>query len=278
MTERLPPKARARILTFSEAEHSLMTSIRANQAHIKELDEAISMTNDNERKLDLREQIEQRREVMETQREKHKHISDLNAKLRRYLDLLPAESVIDAVKPLKVKLPAGQSHQLAVVELRTKIVKLIAERAAVERVALAHDEIKAQLRKWIVEKGLRNRPSITATHEKFSIKYTQGIEDAYTPTLDIVGFFAWADPEFLETKLLELIDEMPKPKLAMTPLEKKQRLAAIKIELDEAEKSEVSIIDDAMDQGVLIEHRSSVSIPVLLGISVTRKSKATKAA
>lgn len=277
MSERLPPKARAKIFTFAETETSLMTSIRATQAHIKELDEAISMTSEDARKLDLREQIEQRRDVMETNREKHRAVADLNAKIRRFLDLIPADASVDDVKPVKFKLK-DETHQQAVVRLRGLIVGLIAERAQVERVALAHEEVRAQLKKWITECGLRARPSIVATHEKFSVKYTTTIEDGYTPQLDVMALLAWLDPEYLEQKLLEQIEEMPKPKLAMTPLEKKQRLAAIKVELLEAERQEIAIIDDAQDQGILIDIRPNTSIDVLLGLTVTRKAKATKAA
>jgi hypothetical protein len=274
MTERLPPRARARILVFAEAEHSLMTTIRSNQAHIKELEDALAMTAENERKLDLREQINQRKDVMETQRERHRHMADLNAKIRNYLDLLPADTVIDAVKPVKVKLPEGKSHQQAVTDLRTTIVKLIAERAAVERVALPIEEQKAQIKKWIVEKGLRARPSIVINHERMALTWDHKLEDAYTPTIDLLAWAAWYDPEYLEQKLIAQLEEMPKPKFALTPLEKSQRLAAIKLELAEAEKAEVNIIDAASDQGVVIEHRGNVSIPILLGITFSRIPKA----
>lgn len=278
MSERLPPKARARILTFSELEHSLMISIRATQAHIKELDDALAMTGENDRKLDLKEQIEQRRDVMETQRERHRHITDLNAKIRRYLDLLPADTVIDAAKPPKVKLQAGQSHQLAVTELRGTIMKLIAERAQVERVALPTEEIIAQAKKWIIEQGRRARPSITASHEKFEVKFHANVENAYTPTVDVLALLCWFDAEHMEAKLVAQIEEMPRPKLAMTPLERRERLAAIKVELGDAERLEVALVDDAQDQGIIIEHRANVDIRCLLGISVTKKPNATKAA
>ncbi len=53
MTEnRLPPKTRAKIFTFAESEHSLMTAIQANQAHSRELYEAwIAAGDDDVRKL-----------------------------------------------------------------------------------------------------------------------------------------------------------------------------------------------------------------------------------
>jgi hypothetical protein len=84
---------------------------------------------------------------------------------------------------------------------------------------------------------------------------------------------AWLDPELLEDKLNELVDMMPKPKFVMTPQEKSKRLKEIRAELDEAERYEVALIDDAQDNGVMIEHRPNVDIPALLAVAVMKKGQ-----
>ena len=273
--ERLPPRARAKIFSMAEQETSLMTAIHVTQAQIKELDEALAMTSEDERKLDLQEMIARRRDVQETQRERHRAIGDLNGKIRRYLDLLPADAVLDDAKPPKIKLKPGQTHQQAIAEFRIKAMNLIAERSQVERCALPVSEIKAQVKKWITERSLRSRPMIEATHEKFTVKFNAYVEDAYAPTLDVAAMLAWFDPKHLEEKLMGLIDQMPKPTLAMTPTEKAERLAAIKVELSDCERFECALVDDALDNAILIAPRPNVSIPALLGIVMTkRKAKA----
>lgn len=80
-------------------------------------------------------------------------------------------------------------------------------------------------------------------------------------------------PELLEDKLNELVDMMPKPKFSMTPADKSKRLKEIRQELDEAERYEVALIDDAADQGIVIEHRPNVDIPALLATVMVKKGK-----
>ncbi|MCK1641492.1 hypothetical protein IVA95_29085 [Bradyrhizobium sp. 157] len=164
----------------------------------------------------------------------------------------------------------GETHQQLVADLRIRIVKLIGERSQVERAALPVDEIKAQAKAWITRRAIKARPAIVATHEKFDVKFSFMDPEAFTPTLDPLALLAWFDPECLEDKLNELIDEMPKPKFAMTPAEESQRLAAIKAELADAERLEVALIDDALDNAVMIDHRPNVSIPALLGLVVSK--------
>lgn len=273
MTEkdRLPPRARAKILTLAEAETSMMTAMHATQAQIKEFDEALAMTSENQRKLDLTEMIAQRREVNATQQARHRALADLNGKIRRYLDMLPADMVVEDAKRPKIKLK-NETHQQAIASLRGQIMKLIAERSQVERAALPTDEIKAQAKRWIVERALKGRPTITAGHDKFDIVFSAMKENAYTPTLDVFALLAWYDPEYLEDKLNTVIDEMPRPTFALSPSEKAQRLAEIKAELADAERMECALIDDAQDNGIIIDHRPNVSVPALLGLTVSKKS------
>lgn len=269
--DRLPPRARAKIFTFAETEASLMTAIHANQTQIRELEDALAMTTEDQRKLDLHEMIAQRREVQTTHRARHHAIADLNGRIRRYLDMLPADALLDDAKPPKIKLK-GETHQQAVANLRGQIVKLISERGQVERAALPIAEIKAQVKKWITERSMRTVPQIVATHETFTVKLEHYIDGALAPVPDIAAMLAWFDPEHFEAKLMALIDQMPKPKLAMTPSEKAERLAAIKVELGDAERLECALVDDAMDNGIIIDHRPNVDIRALLGLVVTKKS------
>jgi hypothetical protein len=123
---------------------------------------------------------------------------------------------------------------------------------------------------------MKGRPIVTASHEQFDVKFTFVDPNAYAPVLDPLTLLAWFDPEFLETRLNALIDEMPKPKLALTPAEKAGRLASIKAALFEAERLECAHIDTALDEGTIIAHRPNVDPQALLGIVVSR-SKANAA-
>lgn len=274
---KLPPKARAKIFTLADQEAAAFTALNSNQRQIAELAKSYDLVSDESRKRELKEESDRRQQVQETLRERHRAFADLNGKVRRYLDLLPADAVLEDAKVPRIKLKAGETHQQLVAGLRIKIVKLIGERSQVERAALPKAEIKAQLKKWLTERGLRSAPRVIANHDKFEVKFDARIEDAFTSTVDVMALLAWFDPEHVEKKLMALIDAMPKAHLAMTPSEKAERLAAIKVELGDAERLECALIDDALDNGVLIDVRANISIPALLGLVVTRKSEARAA-
>jgi hypothetical protein len=267
---RLPPRARAKIFALADQEAAVQTAMNSNLRQLSELAKAYDLVSDEQRKLELRDERSRRQQVQETQRERHRALADLNGKIRRFLDLLPADATLDDAKPVKIKLKPGESHQQLVADVRVRIVKLIGERSQVERAALPVDEIKAQVKKWITERAIQARPAIMATHEKFDVKFTYMDPEAFTPTLDPLALLAWLDPAYLEDRLNDLVDEMPKPKLAMTPSAKAERLAAIKVELGDAERLECALIDDALDKAILIDHRPNVDLRALLGIVVTR--------
>src|SRR4051794_2318800 len=150
MTEndrKLPPRARAKIFTLIDQEAALQTAMHANLRQISELSKAYDILTDDQRKIEIKQEVDHRQEVQATQRERHHAIADLNGKITRFLDLLAADAVLDDAKPPKIKLKPGQTHQQAVAELRGQIVKLISERGQVERAALPIAEIKAQVKK-----------------------------------------------------------------------------------------------------------------------------------
>ena len=275
--DRLPGRARAKIFALADQEASAQTVMNSNQRQIAELMKAFDISTDDQRQMELREEAERRNHVQVTHRERYKALADLNGRVRRFLDMLPIDAVLEPVKVIRASLKRNETYQEAVADLRVQIVKLIGERSQVERAGLPTDEIRAQLRKWITERSIAARPAIIATHDKFDVKFTFMDPESYTPTLDPLSLLAWYDPEFLENRLNELVDEMPKPKFSMTPAEKSKRLREIRTGLDEAERREVTLIDNAQDQGILIDYRPNVDICALLAVTMTRKVKAKAA-
>jgi hypothetical protein len=268
---KLPPRARAKIFTLIDQEAALQTAMHANLRQISELGKAYDISSDDQRRIEIKQESDHRQEVQATQRERHHALADLNGKIRRFLDLLAVDAVLDDAKPPKIKLKPGQTHQQAVAELRGQIVKLISERSQVERAALPIAEIKAQVKKWINQHSMRTQPQIVANHETFTVKFEHYLDGALAPVLDIAAMLAWFDPEHFEEKLMALIDQMPTPKLAMTPTEKSERLAAIKVELGDAERLESALIDDALENAIMIDHRPNVDIRALLALVVSKK-------
>lgn len=269
MTE-LPARVETKLMALLDAEQQARTVVTMTQNAIREAQYAHDLNPHGDKAMALAREVARLQALQPDNQARHRAIADLNAKITYYLDRLPANVTLDDAKPIKLKLKPGETHLQSVVGLRLNIVKLIGERSEVERAGLPIDEIKAQAKKWITEMALKAQPAITATHEKFDVKFTFMDPDAYTATRDPLALLAWFDPELLETKLNELIDKTPKPKLALTPQEKAQRLASIKSELFSAEQLECAHIEAAKAEGTVIDQRPNVDIRALLGLVVIK--------
>lgn len=273
--DKLPARALAKIFGLKDQARQAQTVMLSNQRQIGELQRAIDINPNGDKADALASEVARLRDMQVPHQARHRGLADLVARVEHYLATLPADAEIEDTKKIKVKLK-GETHQQAIADLRLKIGKLIAERSDVERAGLPVEEIKAQARKWITTRAMQARPAITATHDRFDVRFSFMDPTAFAPILDPLALLCWFDPEHLETKLNELIDEMPKPTLALTPAEKAERLASLAVELAEAERLECALIEDAMDNGTIVAYRANVNPAAVLGIVVT-KSKAKAA-
>lgn len=267
----LPARVQAKVMALLDAEQQASTAMHMTQNAIREAQYAHDVNPHGDKAIALAREVARLQAMQPDNQARYRALADLNAKVRRVLDMLSAHVTLDDATPVKLKLKPGETHLQSVVNLRLNIVKLIGERSEVERAALPIDEIKAQAKKWITERSLKARPAITATHEKFDVKFTFTDPDAYTANRDPLALLAWFDPELLETKLNELIDEMPKPKLALTPQGKAERLASIKSELFSTEQLECAHIEAALTERTVIDYRPHTEIRALLGLVVSRE-------
>jgi hypothetical protein len=268
--DKLPAGALLKIFSLKDQERQAQTLMTANQRQIGELQRAIGINPHGDQAEAFQIELDRLQGLQAPHQSRHKAIADLNAQLEHFLALLPVDVEIEDAKRVRPKLKPGETHRQVVDRLRDEIVGLITERGQVERAALPADEIKAQAKKWITERALKARPAITATHEKFDVKFTLMDGNAYTPVLDTLALVAWFDPEHMEARLNELIDQMPKPQLALTPAKKTERLASIRSQLFDLERLECAHIEAAMDEGTIIPHRPNVDPQALLGIVIRR--------
>jgi hypothetical protein len=119
-----------------------------------------------------------------------------------------------------------------------------------------------------MDRALKAKPSLIATHDKFEVRATYMDPTAFAPVLDTLALLAWIAPEQLEAKIGELIDQMPKPKLALNTKEKAERLAALKADIKECERAECAHVNAAEDEGTIIPVRPNIGIEALLGIVI----------
>ncbi|MBI5320885.1 hypothetical protein [Bradyrhizobium sp.] len=267
--DELPARALAKIFALKDQEQQALTLMRSNQRTISELQRAVDINPHGPKAAAWQDEIARLQDVQVPHQARHRTLADLNARIEHYLATLPPDAEVEEAKKVKVKLN-GQTRQQAVTALREKIVNLHMQRAETELAALPAVEIKAAAKRWIIDRALKAKPALIATHDKFDLKATYMDPQAYAPVLDTLALLAWIAPEQLEAKINEMVDAMPKPKLALTVKEKAERLAAIAAELADCERAECGHIDAAEEEGTIIGHRPNVGVEALVGIVVSK--------
>lgn len=270
----LPPRVQAKLASLKDAEAQALTIMSSNQRAISETERAHDINPTGDRAAVLAREIIRLQALQPAHQERYKTLADLNAKVERYLAMLPANVELDDAKQIKLKLKSDESHLQAVQRLRIEIMGLIAERGQVERASPTTKEMKAQAKLYVQSLGLKGTPHLVIEHGKFEMHFGRGVigEGFMTPE----EVLAWVDPALLLGRLEKMIDEMPKPARQMDADDRKQRLDEIKAELFDLERRECRHIDAAREEGTVIEHRPNVSVKALLGL-VTSRSRANAA-
>ncbi|MCA1411660.1 hypothetical protein I6F30_10955 [Bradyrhizobium sp. NBAIM20] len=151
----------------------------------------------------IREEIALLRERREEHTDRHRSCCNVNAAVRRHLEMLPANAVLSDAKRIKVPPRAGESFADAVHRVRRDIGNLVAEKLQVQQAGLPIEEIRAKARDWISRHARTARPPITATPNEFAISFEIYDEKASVPVPDIGAIMAFLYPE----KLAKRIDE-----------------------------------------------------------------------
>ncbi|WP_128089500.1 hypothetical protein [Bradyrhizobium viridifuturi] len=265
----LPAKAHDKMFRLADQQQQAFVLMHSTVGRISDVEKAIAINPaDGDRVRALRRELTTLRTSHQQHQDRHRECADLNASLRRYLERLPPNVDIADAKPVRLKLQDGENYTTAVDRIRREIAGLVSERIQVSQSGPPIEEIKANVRSWIEQRRRLARPLITATHEKFSIRFEGYLDDATAPILDIAAALAWFDPERFGERLDELIDAMPPPRLALTGSDKSERLRSIAKRLYELEQLEEAIIVAAEDEGQVIARRPTADPKAVLGITV----------
>ncbi|SDF97050.1 hypothetical protein SAMN05216337_109610 [Bradyrhizobium brasilense] len=272
MPNLLPPRVQAKLATLKDAEQQALTIMTYNQRAIDDADRSLA-TAPQDRVAVIEREIVRLRALQPDYQAGHRALTDLVAKVARFLALLPANVELEDARPIRAKTKSGETHLQAVQRLRGRIMEVISERGSVERASPTTKEMKAAAKRYVESLALRGTPRLIIEHEKFDMQFGRGTMSDFLPP---EAMLAWVDPALLQRRLDEMIDELPKPGRQIDADERKQRLDEIKAELFDLERHECAHIDAARDEGTVISHRPNVDIKALLGL-VTSRSKANAA-
>ncbi|MBB4259527.1 hypothetical protein [Bradyrhizobium sp. CIR3A] len=268
----LPKAAQLKILRLEDAEQQAQTLISSTVRRIGELERVIMNNPDGDRRGAIREEIALLCERRDEHTDRHRSFCDVNAAIRRYLEMLPANAVLSDAKRIKVRPKAGESFHDAVDRVRREIAGLVSERFRVAQAGLPKEEIQARARDWVAQCAKTARPRITATHNEFAISFDVFDERASVPLHDMAAIMAFLYPERFLKRIDEIIDQMPKPTLAMSAEQKAKRLRDIKDRLFGCEVEEEGLISLAEEQGQTIDRRPTADPRAILGLVVDRHS------
>lgn len=266
----LPKAAQLKILRLEDAEQQAQTLISSTVRRIGELERIIMNNPDGDRGDAIREEIAMLRERRDEHTDRHRSCCDVNAAIRRYLEMLPANAVLSDAKRIKARPRAGESFADAVHRVRRDIGNLVAEKFQVQQAGLPIEEIRAKAHDWISRHAQTARPRITATHNEFAISFEIYDEKASVPMPDIAAIMAFLYPEKLTKRIDEAIEQMPKPRLALSAELKAKRLREIKDLLYKRETEEEALISLAEEQGQTIDRRPTADPRAILGLVVDR--------
>lgn len=270
----LPPRAHLKISALEDDEQRALTLSTSTTRKISELHHALALNSNSPHADVMRLEIERLEVLQRKYQDQHRQRADLNAKVRHFLAMLPADATLADAKPIKPKLRDGETHLTALERIRHEIAGVASERLNVEQAGLPLSELKKRTKEWVKERGAHGRPTITANHDKFEVIFLDPA--AYSTHPDIPSILAWFDPQGMEVRLNQLIDGMPTPKLALTPAEKAERLRELKLSVLSLERQEEAIIVSAEEAGQTIPRRINASPAAILNLTIDR-AKATAA-
>ncbi|MGY4176778.1 cell division septum initiation protein DivIVA [Bradyrhizobium sp. USDA 4518] len=271
----LPTKVHDKILRLADQERQAFVLMHSTVDRISDTEQAIGYNPaDDDRLRALRRELMTLRTSHQQHQERHRELADLNARLRQYLERLPANVQLAEAKPARLKLQDGESYPAAIERVRREITGIVSERIRIEQSGPPRSEVKRRVKEWIERRGRLARPSVTATHDSFSVQFQTYLDNATAPILDMAAAFAWFDPDGFERKINELIDGMPEPRLALTASEKSERLRDLKQRLYELERVEEQILTAAEEENQLIPRRPTASPNAVLGIVVRSMANA----
>lgn len=270
----LPDKVQSKVMLLLDAEQQALTAVTMNQRQIGESQKALDINPHGDKADALAREIARLQSKQPDNQARHRLFADLNARVSRYLEMLPAHVQLDDAKRIKAKLADGETHLKVVQRIRLEIVALVSERSRVDRSNPTTAEMKAAATRFVEQLAKDGTPRLIIEHGKnFSLQFGRGVIGEDDPSS--AQILAWIDPKAVTRRLHEQIDEAPKSANAMTFGDRKKRLAEISDELFDLERLEQAHIDAALAEGSAeILNRPNVDVRALIGLVVVKAQAA----
>jgi hypothetical protein len=266
----LPIKARMKFAAMIDGEQIAYDGVLSANRHISTLNKSLGTAPANE-VPNIEFEISRWRGKLDEAQRKHSALANLNARLGNFITT--ANVAFDDAKPAQVKIAKGETITAAAIRVRERIAALALERRKVDRAALTLAELKEQAAAHVAQLRERGKPRVNFGHgQPFNIVFDAYVEGAWTARQDLAAALAYLDPISFLQRLIEDIEALPKPPLALSAKARAEKLAALDAELLILEREDETLVEVSAEEGPIVQRRLDADPRAILGLIPGRRA------
>jgi hypothetical protein len=173
-------------------------------------------------------------------------------------------------------LKRGETPASALTVVRSRVLDLKVQRSQIEAAPLPLDDIKHQVRQRVAEMGTRGDPYVDVSGGTLIVDFQRLTADGRRSIGDVC---AWLFPSQMAKSIEAKIEaRLAGGSGAMSIEQRRERLGAIKKQLDQAERAEESLVMMCVAAGIAVDRRIDASPAAVLGVKVSKPKAVATAA
>ena len=193
--------------------------------------------------------------IIERSNERHQTLFSLVGAIMQWLRSLPVGATLEAVEIEPPKLTEGESYEQAITRTRNDIGVLTVELQRVMSAPQPKSELKKGVRPLVENLLYHAQPRLMIERGKpLGVVFLDHHRDLGASESCIAGLVAWADPERFARKLEAMVEALPQ-RGALSDSDQRQKLAALKAEIERLGRIEEALIEQVFAAGTDIQRR-----------------------
>jgi len=194
--------------------------------------------------------------IIERSNERHQSLHSLVGAIMAWLRSLPVGATLEAAPEMEApKLTEGERFEQALARMRNDIGILTVELGRVMAAPPPKSEVKKGIRPFVENLMWRAEPRLRVERGKtFEAIFLDHQRDLGLSEGWVAGVAAWLDPERFARKLEAMVEALPQ-RGALSDSDQRQKLAALKAEIERLGRIEEALIEQAFAAGTDIQRR-----------------------
>jgi hypothetical protein len=269
--DELPTDARRKLLAIESARQDAEDAAHAAGRRLQQLDPHSSDPAVVQRGEKL---IEKR----DRQSQKFDELNVLLNKIRQFLRELPPGAVVEVAPPARAKPNKDETIAAAIARVRLDILSCKQDLAAARNAPLPVAELKKLIAARVLRMATNGSPNLSADGGKLVLWFTDPrAGDSRCELNEVARLLAWLDPDRLRKRLEDEVDALGAPENPLTAEQKETRLAELMARMNDLERSEEALVENAQAQGMDVMRRADASPAAVLGVVVKTAAQAQAA-